>query len=84
MSKIDLENCNHLKFLHKNTLYTIKGCSDIKNFALNVSEQDFTIYDEYGAPLYRRIEKLLINIQNDGTHSKIKEYVLENCPEVCL
>lgn len=84
MSKIDLKNCNKLKFLHKNHAYTIKDCSDIKNFALDISLQSYNIYDDYGARLEKRMKVLLDEIQNNGTHSEIKKYVLKNCPEICI
>ncbi|MHC3994690.1 hypothetical protein ACXWTF_07655 [Thiomicrolovo sp. ZZH C-3] len=81
MNKINLENCNQLKFLHKDRTYTVKGCSEVKSFAFDLSAQEYNIYDDYGAPLKRRMETLLDEIKNDGIHAGIQESLLKNYPE---
>lgn len=84
IDKIHLIDYNRLWFLHKNIFYTIKGENSIKNFLEDITRQDFTIVDDYGAPLTRRISNFLDELQKDGTHTAIKECIDLNWPEFLI
>lgn len=83
MFRIKIDNCENLILSRNNISYTVKGCNDIKNIALQIEKKDFVIYDDYGARIEKRKDGLIESIISSGSHEDIRSLVLQECPECC-
>ena len=76
-----VENGN-FKFFYKNIEYEVKGDAEIQKFVFNISKT--TIYDDYGAPLHRRMEEFIKNLQEDGIYENIRYWIGDKHPELLI